>query len=169
MSQEISITLNPSQSRQCSCDDLCHILENAKQDIILEISGEEGYLYSSLDQAEVFCVALFIGEEIAKFCENIYVKEILSYREPIYFGFQPNNIPGLAKQLSWLFAFFDLDSDDDYHDLLDDLENEYLDFRQNLEIRILKFPEIADLYLGNCVYGQQESADNCNNEEEYCR
>ncbi|XZN95256.1 MAG: hypothetical protein ACM65K_20665 [Microcoleus sp.] len=169
MSQEISITLNPSQICQCSCDDLCHILENAKQDIILEIPGEEGYLYSSLDQAEVFCGALFIGEKIAEFCENIYVKEILSYREPIYFGFQPNNIPGLAKQLAWLFPFGDLDSDDDYHDLLDDLENEYLDFRQNLESRILKFPEIADFYLGNCVYGQQESADNCNNEEEYFR
>jgi len=169
MSQEISITLNPSHISQCSCDDLCHILENAKQDIILEIPGEEGYLYSSLDQAEVFCGALFIGEKIAEFCENIYVKEILSYREPIYFGFQPNNIPGLAKQLSWLFPFCDLDSDDDYHDLLDDLENEYLDFRHNLESRILKFPEIADFYLGNCVEGQQESADNCNNEEEYFR
>ncbi|MEG4531474.1 hypothetical protein [Microcoleus sp. D2_18a_D3] len=169
MSQEISITLNPSQIRQCSCDDLCHILENAKQDIILEIPGEEGYLYSSLDQAEVFCGALFIGEKIAEFCENIYVKEILSYREPIYFSFQPNNIPGLAKQLAWLFPFCDLDSDDDYHDLLDDLENEYLDFRHNLESRILKFPEIADFYLGNCVEGQQESADNCNNEEEYFR
>jgi len=169
MSQEISITLNPSQISQCSCDDLCHILENAKQDIILEIPGEEGYLYSSLDQAEVFCGALFIGEKIAEFCENIYVKEILSYREPIYFGFQPNNIPGLAKQLSWLFPFCDLDSDDDYHDLLDDLENEYLDFRHNLESRILKFPEIADFYLGNCVEGQQESANNCNNEEEYFR
>ncbi|MEG4493676.1 hypothetical protein [Microcoleus sp. D3_18_C4] len=153
MSQEISIKLHASELSQYSCDDLCHILENAEGNIVLEIPGS-GYFQSLLDKAEVYYRALFIGENLANFCDNIYVKEIYGGEtEPIYFVFQPNNIAGLAQQLLWLFPLCGLD--DDYP--VDDLYNEYEEFRGNLENRILRFPEIGDLYRGNCVGGQEDS------------
>jgi hypothetical protein len=70
MSQEISIKLNASELSQYSCDDLCHILENAKGNIVLEIPGM-GDCQSFLDKAEVYYRTLFIGENIESFCKNI--------------------------------------------------------------------------------------------------
>lgn len=155
MSKEASIKLNASQISQYSCDDLCQILENAKGNIVLEIPGM-GDFQSFLDKAEVYYRALFIGENIASFCEKIYFEDNYNYTHPIYFVFQPDNIAGLAQQLLWLFPLCDLDLDDDYP--VDDLYNEYEEFRGNLENRILRFPELGDLYLGNCVAGQEDSS-----------
>jgi hypothetical protein len=88
MSKEASIKLNASEISQYSCDDLCQILENAKGNIVLEIPGM-GYCQSFLDQAEVYYKALFIGENIASFCENIYFEKIYHYTKPIHFVFKP--------------------------------------------------------------------------------
>ena len=153
MSKEASIKLNASEISQSSCDDLCQIIENAKGNIVLEIPGM-GHFQSFLDQAEVYYNALFIGENIASFCKNIHCELNYDYTQPIHFVFQPNNIAGLAQQLMWLFPLSDLDLDDDYPV---DLYNEYEEFRGNLENRILRFPELGDLYRGNCVAGQEDS------------
>ena len=96
MSKEASIKLNASEISQCSCDDLCQILENAKGNIVLEIPGSRPG-QSFLDKAEFYYRALFIGENIASFCENIYCEQNYNYTLPIYFVFQPNNIAGLAQ------------------------------------------------------------------------
>lgn len=125
-------------------------LNNASDNLVLEVSIGGGY-NSNLDWASDYLWALFIGENIAEFCESIVAKEQSGLIE---FVFIPKNLTELTSKLIWLATPFEEDSEEDI-----EFQEIYHDFAESLETRKLHFPEIADGYLANFVGGECDLGD----------
>jgi hypothetical protein len=130
--------------------DLYNTLNNASDNLVLEVSIGGGY-NSNLDWASDYLWALFIGENIAEFCESIVAKEQSGLIE---FVFIPKNLTELTSKLIWLATPFEEDSEEDI-----EFQEIYHDFAESLETRKLHFPEIADGYLANFVGGECDLGD----------
>lgn len=133
--------------------ELYNSLHYAKTNFVLSISI--GGASSNLDWASDYLWALFIGENIAEFCESIVANEQSCLIE---FLFVPKNSTELTSKLLWLATPFEEDSEEDIQ-----FQEIYDDFADSLETRKLYFPEIADGYMANIVAGE---CDLCLSDEE---
>ena len=131
--------------------DLYNTLNKASDNLVLEVSIGGGY-NSNLDWASDYLWALFIGENIAEFCESIVAKEQSGLIE---FVFIPKNLTELTSKLIWLATPFEEDSEEDI-----EFQEIYHNFAESLETRKLHFPEIADGYLANFMGGECDLGDN---------
>src|SRR4051794_13197233 len=92
-------------------DSLCTVLSPPQGDIILRVPLDWlGPASITLDIAQGYLDALFIGETIAPFCQSIALQQ----KEPsIYFAFRPRDVEGLAAKLLWLSPGFNIRLYDD--------------------------------------------------------
>ncbi|MEQ9549751.1 MAG: hypothetical protein RIM23_09050 [Coleofasciculus sp. G3-WIS-01] len=133
--------------------DLYNSLHNTNNNLVFSVSISGGN--SNLDWASDYLWALFIGENIAEFCESIVANE---QGHLIEFLFVPKNLTELTTKLLWLATPFEEDSEEDI-----EFQEIYDDFAESLETRKLYFPEIADGYMANIVAGE---CDLCLSDEE---
>lgn len=140
-----------------STDSLIEALAQCNQEVCItvpcaNISGARW----NIDIANDYLSALFVGEQIAKFCTDVQVD--FSGSSPVSFIFKPENVEDLGKKIYWLSGGFDeelWDGDIDYDDVL----GEVVDFSEGLESKSLKFPELGDKYLANFIPGFEQIAD----------
>jgi hypothetical protein len=141
-------------------DELCKILRDTEE-ITLEVPCTSlGVAQDTIDVADDFLAAMFIGEGIAEFCQNISVKKHWHNRPPnplsILFFIQPGNIEGLAEKLLELARGFTDENDIDYEWFIDAKFGFGAEMQETWNAR---FPELADDYMANSLFSSDIPAE----------
>jgi hypothetical protein len=172
-----SVRLSLSDLYRYTFSQLSSIIYEADTGIWLDVPYYTiGRTNNPLDIAYDYLKVLFVGETLVVSCKETTVKEFWDdelHLHSIRFTLQPKDIIELAKALAFLtHGFIDpheylksqarlyvLPEDWLPHDFFEETpESEKFhkavaDFEEELDERLLQFPELADSYLGNYIHG----------------
>jgi hypothetical protein len=113
---------------------------------------------SNLDLASDYLDAAFVGEVLVEFCEHIkggQLRKGESFWYKVRFELQPSDLDGLTSKLLWLAPVFGGDywwGDEGFEEVRDAIE----EFADELDSKVLHFPELADSYMANLVMGEYD-------------
>jgi hypothetical protein len=172
-----TVRLSLSEMHQYTFSQLSSILSEADADIRLDVPCESiGRTNNPLDIAYDYLRALFVGETLATYCEEISFRTHWDdelHLHTVYFLLRPRDITELTKALVFLSrGYIDsheyLESQVKLYGLPEDwlpgnffeespefnkFHEDVAEFEAELEIRALRFPELADSYLANYIHG----------------
>lgn len=153
MNKKTALRLIPSEISHSTFNQLYSTLVNALEDIVWEVPCKSvNYSQYPQDLAYDYLWALFVGENIASFCQPIsFHMDYTNFPVKVCFVFRPKDLIGLTQYLCVILPAFD--DDLDWDELDTELQNMYDKFVDNIEKIPLYFPELADSYLANFVVG----------------
>ena len=143
--QESDVHLAGSDLWQYTYDSLLAQLSTAAGNIVLDIarpSVNELYLSAMQKGAQEYLLALFVGETIAEYCEEVAA---YAHQKHVSFVLRPRESEELARKLLWLAPALRRPAGEDGGDGA--FRRLLKKFASTVGDRVLRFPTLGDKYL----------------------